>query len=201
MDCILNWPSFGPHWNTSSTGVQQGDPLGPLLFSLILIDFLSRLLLSQLDWLFSCGTWMMESWLVCALALPPLTNAFMVQVLVSTLIYLNVRSFGLLVICLFWRFHCQRLSPVFLCCKMRELPFLVPVCGDPLIISCHLLARLLIRWLLFRTILRIWGTLKLNSIFSEVVWVFVNLIISCILFPQSVLFFNLNVLIIIFDLL
>ena len=122
-----------------------------------------------------------------------------VRVLVSTLIYLNVRSFGLLVISRFRSVH--RLSPVFRCCKRKELPFLVPLCGDPLIISCHLLARLLIRWLLFRTVLGVWGTLKLNSIFSEVVWVFVNLTISCVLFPQIALFLNLNVSIIIFDLL
>ena len=141
-------------------------------------------LLSQLDWLFSYGTWMMESWWVRAPALPPFCKCLYsgVRVLVSTLIYLNVRSFGLLVNSRFRSFH--HLSPVFRCCKRKELPFLVPQCGDPLIISCHLLARLLIRWLLFRTVLGVWGTLKLNSIFSEVVWVFVNLIISCVLFPK-----------------
>ena len=33
---------FGPHHILSTTGVQQVDPLGPLLFSLILLDFLSH---------------------------------------------------------------------------------------------------------------------------------------------------------------
>ena len=32
---------FGPHHILSTTGVQHGDPLGPLLFSLVLSDYLS----------------------------------------------------------------------------------------------------------------------------------------------------------------
>ena len=56
-------------------------------------------LLSQLDWLFSY-TWMTEPWWVRAPAFPPFCKCLYsgVRVLVSTIIYLNVRSFGLLVI-------------------------------------------------------------------------------------------------------
>ena len=39
--CYIGELRFGPHRIASSTGIQQGDPLGPLLFSLVLIDFLS----------------------------------------------------------------------------------------------------------------------------------------------------------------
>ena len=100
------------------------------------------MLLSQMDWLFSYGTWMMEPWWVRAPALPPFCKCLYsgARVLVSTLIYLNVRAFGLLVISHFRSFH--HLSSVFHCYKRKELCFLVPLCGDPLIISCHLLARL-----------------------------------------------------------
>ena len=34
---------FGNSWIKSSAGVQQGDPLGPLLFSLVLMEFLDDL--------------------------------------------------------------------------------------------------------------------------------------------------------------
>ena len=40
--CCAGELSFGPHRILSTTGVQQGDPLGPLLFSLVLLDFLSH---------------------------------------------------------------------------------------------------------------------------------------------------------------
>ena len=73
---------------------------------------------------------MTEPWWVRAPALPPFFKCLYsgVRVLVSTLIYLNVRSFGLLVISRFRSFH--HLSPVFRCCKRKELPFLVPLCSD-----------------------------------------------------------------------
>ena len=57
--CCIGELRFGPHRIASSTGMQQGDLLGLLLFSLSLLIFYP-VLLSQLDWLFSCGTWMME---------------------------------------------------------------------------------------------------------------------------------------------
>ena len=40
--CCAGELRFGPHRILSTTGVQQGDPLGPLLFSLVLRDFLSN---------------------------------------------------------------------------------------------------------------------------------------------------------------
>ena len=40
--CCTGELRFGPHRILSTTGVQQGDPLGPLLFSLVLRDFLSN---------------------------------------------------------------------------------------------------------------------------------------------------------------
>ena len=78
----------------SSIGVQQGDPLGPLLFSYVLIDFSYPVLLSQLDWLFSYGTWMTEPWWVRAPALPPFCKCLygMVRVLVSALISVSKRE-------------------------------------------------------------------------------------------------------------
>ena len=40
--CCAGELSFGPHHILSMTGVQQSDPLGPLPFSLVLLDFLSH---------------------------------------------------------------------------------------------------------------------------------------------------------------
>ena len=39
--CCSGELHFGPHRIPSTTGVQQGDPLGPLLFALVLSDYLS----------------------------------------------------------------------------------------------------------------------------------------------------------------
>ena len=103
-------------------------PLDHYCFPLsLLISY--PVLLSQLDWLFSYGTWMTEHWWVHAPALPPFCKCLYsgVRVLVSTLIYLKVRSFGLLVISRFRSFH--RLSPIFRCCKRKELPLWFPCVG------------------------------------------------------------------------
>ena len=40
--CCAGELHFRPHRILSTTGVQQGDPLGPLPFSLVLLDFLSH---------------------------------------------------------------------------------------------------------------------------------------------------------------
>ena len=40
--CCAGELRFGPHQLKSSAGVQQGDPLGPLLFSLVLLDLLDQ---------------------------------------------------------------------------------------------------------------------------------------------------------------
>ena len=40
--CCSGELRFGPHQLRSSAGVQQGDPLGPLLFSLVLLDLLDQ---------------------------------------------------------------------------------------------------------------------------------------------------------------
>ena len=57
--CCAGELRFGPHRILSTTGVQQGDPLGPLLFSLVLRDFLSITVLFLMACISSFGIWMM----------------------------------------------------------------------------------------------------------------------------------------------
>ena len=74
---LLPWASwcYGPHpllWHSlgqlsSEAGVQQGDPLGPLFFALVLHKVVSAIDADDecLDLLFSKhGSWMMGYWLV-----------------------------------------------------------------------------------------------------------------------------------------
>ena len=59
---------FGSHTIASASGVQQGDPLGPLLFALAVQPLAKEL--KDLASTFACSTWMI-AFLVVALALSP----------------------------------------------------------------------------------------------------------------------------------
>ena len=67
--CCVGELRFGPHRILSTTGIQQGDPLDPLLFSLVLTDYLSSRpssdgLLYQL-WYLDDGAFDWLSLLIC----------------------------------------------------------------------------------------------------------------------------------------
>ena len=92
---------FGSHRILFTTGVRRGGSLGPLLFHLSFLDFLSHS--PNLNGWASYGIWMIAFWWVPTL-LCHLSYVFFssrVLLMVSVLIYQRVKFFGPQVICLF----------------------------------------------------------------------------------------------------